>query len=75
MALDVGGTATERTALVLYAPNDLVFYEPRVQETMQRIAAAGTPVDSGTLVVANGHLNAFTQISQRTGQITAFLAK
>jgi hypothetical protein len=37
--------------------------------------AAGTPVDSGTLVVANGHLNAFTQISQRSGEITAFLAK
>src|SRR6202047_3297487 len=36
--------------LVLYAPNDLVFYEPLVQETIQRIAAAGTPIDSGTLV-------------------------
>src|SRR5207344_2070236 len=27
-------------ALVLYAPNDLVFYEPIVQETMRKIAAA-----------------------------------
>jgi homoserine O-acetyltransferase len=61
--------------LVLYAPNDLVFYEPLVQETIQRIAAAGTPIDSGTLVGPNGHLNAFTQITQRAGEITAFLAK
>src|SRR5712692_1132321 len=43
--------------LLLYAPNDLVFYEPLVQETIQRIAAAGTPIDSGTLVAPNGHLN------------------
>jgi homoserine O-acetyltransferase/O-succinyltransferase len=62
-------------ALLLYAPNDLVFYEPLVQETIQRIAAAGTPVDSGTLVGPNGHINAFTQITQRSGEITAFLAK
>jgi homoserine O-acetyltransferase len=33
--------------LVLYAPNDLIFYEPIVQETIQKIAAAGTPVESG----------------------------
>ena len=62
-------------ALVLYAPNDLVFYEPDVQETIQRIAAAGTSVESGTLVGPNGHINAFTQITQRAGQIAAFLAK
>ena len=62
-------------ALVLYAPNDLVFYEPVVQEAIQRIAAAGTPVESATLVGPNGHINAFTQITQRAGQITAFLAK
>lgn len=61
--------------LVLYAPNDLVFYEPLGQETIQRIAAAGTPVDSATLVGPNGHLNAFTQITQRSGLITVFLAK
>jgi homoserine O-acetyltransferase len=62
-------------ALVLYAPNDLVFQEPVVQEAIQRIAAAGTSVESATLVGPNGHISAFTQITQRAGQITAFLAK
>jgi len=37
--------------------------------------AAGTSVESATLVGPNGHINAFTQITQRAGQITAFLAK
>ena len=63
------------TALVLYAPNDLVFQEPVVQEAIQRIATAGTSVESATLVGPNGHINAFTQITQRAGQITAFVAK
>jgi homoserine O-acetyltransferase len=62
-------------ALVLFAPNDLVFQEPVVQEAIQRIAAAGTSVESATLAGPNGHINAFTQITQRAGQITAFLAK
>jgi homoserine O-acetyltransferase len=62
-------------ALVLYAPNDLVFYEPIIQETIQKIAAAGGSVESGTLVGPNGHLNAFTQIVQGADKITAFLAK
>jgi homoserine O-acetyltransferase/O-succinyltransferase len=61
--------------LVLYAPNDLVFYEPIVQETIRRIAAAGAPVESGTLTGPNGHLNALTQIAQRADQITEFLSK
>ena len=34
--------------LVLYAPNDLIFYEPIVEDTIQKIAAAGTSVESGT---------------------------
>jgi len=62
-------------ALVLYAPNDLIFYEPIIQETIQKIAAAGGSVESGTLVGPNGHLNAFTQIAQGADKITAFLAK
>ena len=62
-------------ALVLYAPNDLIFYEPIVQETIRMIAAAGTPVESGTLTGPNGHLNGLTQIGQGADKITAFLAK
>ena len=61
--------------LALYAPNDLLFYEPLVEETIQKIAAAGTPVESGTLIGPNGHINAFTQIKQHADQIAAFLAR
>jgi homoserine O-acetyltransferase/O-succinyltransferase len=62
-------------ALVLYAPNDLVFYEPIVRETLQKIAEAGGSVQSGTLVGPNGHLDAFTEIGQGADKIAAFLAK
>jgi homoserine O-acetyltransferase len=62
-------------ALVLYAPNDLVFYEPIVRETLEKIAAAGGLVESGALVGPNGHLNAFTAIGQGADKIAAFLAK
>ena len=62
-------------ALVIYSPNDLVFQEPIVQETIQRIGAAGTPVDSGTVTGPNGHLNGLLQIAQRADQIAAFLNK
>ena len=62
-------------ALVLYAPNDLVFYEPIVRETLEKIAEAGGSVQSGTLVGPNGHLDAFTEIGQGAAKIAAFLAK
>ncbi len=62
-------------ALVLYAPNDLVFYEPIVRETLQKITAAGGSVESGELIGPNGHLNAFTAIGQGAEKITAFLAQ
>jgi homoserine O-acetyltransferase len=62
-------------ALVLYAPNDLIFYEPIVQETIQKIAGAGASVESATLIGPNGHLNALTQIGQGADKITAFLAR
>jgi hypothetical protein len=35
--------------LLLYAPTDLVFYEPIVRETMQKIAEAGGSVDGVSL--------------------------
>jgi len=61
--------------LVLYAPNDLIFYEPIVRETLEKIAAAGGSVGGGALVGPNGHLNAFTAIGQGADKIAAFLAK
>jgi homoserine O-acetyltransferase len=62
-------------ALVLYAPNDLVFYEPIVQETMRKIAAAGGSVEGAPLPGPNGHLNSLFAIEQASDKITAFLAR
>jgi homoserine O-acetyltransferase/O-succinyltransferase len=61
--------------LVLYAPNDLIFYEPIVEDTIQNIAAAGTSVESGTLPGPNGHLNGIAQIALGADKISAFLAR
>ena len=61
-------------ALVLHAPNDLIFYEPLVQETIQKIAAGGTPVESGPLPGPNGHLNGVVAIGQAADRIRAFLS-
>jgi homoserine O-acetyltransferase len=62
-------------ALVLYARNDLVFYEPIVRETLQKISAAGGSADSAVLIGPNGHLDAFTAIGQGADKIATFLAK
>jgi len=62
-------------ALVLYAPNDLVFYEPIVRETLEKITAAGGSAEGVALLGPNGHLDAFTAIGQGADKITAFLAK
>jgi homoserine O-acetyltransferase/O-succinyltransferase len=61
-------------ALVLYAPNDLVFYEPLVRETIRKIAAGGMPVESGVLAGPNGHLNGVLAIGQAADRIRAFLS-
>jgi homoserine O-acetyltransferase/O-succinyltransferase len=62
-------------ALVLYAPTDQIFAESSVQETIQKMAAAGQSVESATLLGPNGHLNAITEIGQAASKITAFLGK
>jgi hypothetical protein len=59
--------------LVLYAPNDLIFNELTVQETIKKIAGAGALIESATLVGPNGHLNALTQIEQGADRSKAFL--
>jgi homoserine O-acetyltransferase len=61
--------------LVLYAPNDLVFYEPIVRETIQKIAEAGGSVDGVPLSGPNGHLNGVFAVGQASDEITAFLAR
>jgi hypothetical protein len=71
----VDPTKIKAPRLVLYAPNDLIFYEPIVEDTIKNIAAAGTSVESGTLTGPNGHLNGIAQIGQGADKITAFLAE
>ncbi len=71
----VDPTKIKVPTLVLYAPNDLIFYEPIVEDTIQNIAAAGTPVQSATLPGPNGHLNGVAQIGLAADKISAFLAQ
>lgn len=59
-------------ALVLYAPNDLLFYEPIVSETLQKITEAGGSAESARLVGPNGHIDAFIAIGQGSEKIAAF---
>ena len=62
-------------SILLYAPNDLVFYEPIVRETLQKITETGGSAEGAALVGPNGHLNAFTAIGQGADKIATFLAK
>src|SRR5262249_25741591 len=62
-------------ALVLYAPTDLVFYEPWVEETIQKLAAAGTPVERRALLGPYGHLNGVLAAGQAGGQNAALLSR
>jgi homoserine O-acetyltransferase/O-succinyltransferase len=71
----VDPTNIKAATLVLYAPNDLVFYEPIVREMVQKITEAGGSAESGTLIGPNGHLDAFTAIGQGADKIAAFLAR
>jgi homoserine O-acetyltransferase/O-succinyltransferase len=71
----VDPTKLKVPTLVLYAPNDLIFYEPIVEDTIQKIAGAGTSLESGTLTGPNGHLNGIAQIGQGANKIGAFLAE
>jgi homoserine O-acetyltransferase/O-succinyltransferase len=71
----VDPTKIKVPTLVLYASSDLIFYEPIVEDTIQKIAAVGTPVESGTLPGPNGHLNGIAQIGLGVDKIRAFLAQ
>jgi homoserine O-acetyltransferase len=62
-------------ALVLHAPTDLVFYEPWVEETIAKLAAAGTAVEQRALLGPNGHLNGVLAIGQAADRIGAFLSR
>jgi homoserine O-acetyltransferase len=59
-------------ALILYAPTDLVFYAPFVEQTAKAIAG---PVETGQLAGPNGHLNGVIGIGQAASAISQFLAR
>ena len=61
--------------LMLYAPTDLIFYAPYIEETAKKIAAAGTSIETGVLTGPNGHVNGVVAVAQAADKITAFLAK
>jgi homoserine O-acetyltransferase len=57
-------------ALILYAPTDLVFYAPYVEQVAKTIGA-----ETGQLPGPNGHLNGVAAIAQAGEKISAFLAR
>jgi homoserine O-acetyltransferase len=59
-------------ALVIYAPSDLVFYAPLVEQTAKSIAG---PTETVQLAGPNGHLNGVLAIGQAGERISQFLAR
>ena len=59
--------------LLIYAPTDLVFFAPLVEEAAKKLAAAGSMVDTERLAGPNGHLNGVFGISAAAPKIKAFL--
>jgi homoserine O-acetyltransferase len=61
--------------LLLYAPTDLVFPAPLVEETARKIASTGVPVETMQLPGPAGHLNGLLAIAQAGEKIRAFIEK
>jgi len=62
-------------ALLLYSPNDLIFFQPRVEETAKKIGATGVAAEAAPLPGPMGHLNGVLALGQAGEKIGAFLAK
>ena len=61
--------------LILYAPNDLIFYAPYVEDGAKKIAAGGTQVETAQLPGPNGHVNGVIAVGQQSEKLKAFLEK
>ncbi|EKV27082.1 Homoserine O-acetyltransferase [Caenispirillum salinarum AK4] len=70
-----GLAAIEAPALVIHAPEDLIFFPEKVRETATLIGADGTPVDIVELQGTRGHLDGVIGIAQAGEAIRAFLAE
>jgi homoserine O-acetyltransferase len=62
-------------SLVIYAPTDLIFYAPNVEDTAKKIAANGVQVETAQLNGPNGHLNGVLAVGQAADKIKAFLGQ
>lgn len=62
-------------ALVIYAPTDLIFYAPHVEDTAKKIAANGVKVETAQLTGPNGHLLGVIAVAQAADKIKAFLGQ
>ncbi len=62
-------------ALVIYAPTDLIFYAPNIEDEVSKLRANGAAVDVAQLTGPNGHLNGVLAIGQAADKIKALLAK
>ena len=61
--------------LILYAPGDLVFAAPLVEQTAQKIRSTGAAVEMVPLQGPMGHLNGVVAIAQAGDRIRAFLER
>ncbi|HEX8168692.1 MAG TPA: homoserine O-acetyltransferase [Beijerinckiaceae bacterium] len=68
-------SAIKAPALILYAPQDLLFPQPWIERTAAAIRAAGTPVETMPLEGPNGHLNGVLHIGQAGPRIAEFIAR
>jgi homoserine O-acetyltransferase len=62
-------------ALMIYAPDDLVFLPQWVEETAATLRGHGVSVETATLSGPFGHYNGIAGISQAASQIADFLAR
>lgn len=70
-----GLAAIDAPVLMLYAPDDLIFFPELVPQTKTLIAADGTPVDDAEIAGKRGHLDGLVSIAQVANEIAAFLAE
>ena len=69
-----GLAAIDAPVLLVYAPDDLVFFPEQVRETATLISYDGTPVQQVELAGPLGHLNGVLFIDDAAPEIRAFLA-
>ncbi len=70
---EAGLAAIEAPTLMIYSEDDLVFFPALVRQTIETIAADGTPVEEVVLEGKRGHLDGVLSIEQAGETIREFL--